>query len=627
MPERNTFSWNCIITGFWRAGFVDEAVSLFGSMRENEKDQCSWNAMVSGFAQHGRFDESLEYVAKMHKEDFMLNEYSFGGAFSACAGKMDKIMGMQIHGMVAKSGYSLDVYMGSALVDVYGKCGEVAWARKVFDGMGERNLVSWNSLITCYEQNGPPELALKVFQKMLGFEFEADEVTLASVVSACASLVAIKKGREIHGKCMKFDRFRNDLILSNALVDMYAKCNRVAEARRVFDRMPHRTIVSQTSMINGYAKAASVKMARLMFKEMTERTIVSWNALIAGYTQNGDSEEAIDLFLLLKQESVWPTHYTFGNLLNACANLADLKLGRQAHCHVIKHGFHFQARLEPDIFVGNSLIDMYSKCGSVQDGSLVFKIMVGRDWVSWNAMIVGYAQNGHGLEAINLFKEMLLAGENPDHVTMIGVLCACSHAGFVDEGRQYFSSMRDEYGLEPLKDHYTCMVDLLGRAGHLDEAKDLIISMPMNPDNVIWGSFLGACKVHRNIELGKIAAEKLLDIDPTNSGPYVLLSNMYAELRKWRDVVRIRKLMKQRGVVKQPGCSWIEIQSEVNVFMVKDKRHHRKKEIYSVLQVLTEQMKLAGYVLGGSDIEANEKEIDTELTLENRDYPSVAVGV
>lgn len=623
MPERNTFTWNSIITTFWKSGFVEEAVSLFGSMPQ--RDQCSWNVMVSGFAQCGQFDQSLECFVEMHRDDFVLNEYSFGSALSACAGKMDKIMGMQIHAAVAKSRYSLDVHMGSALVDMYGKCGEVACARKVFNGMGERNLVSWNSLITCYEQNGPPDLALHVFQKMLDFGIEPDEVTLASVVSACASLSAITEGREIHTRCMKLDKFRNDIILSNALVDMYAKCNRVDEARRVFDRMPHRNVVSQTSMISGYAKAASVKIARLMFKEMTERNVVSWNALIAGYTQNGDNEEALELFRLLKRESVSPTHYTFGNLLNACANLADLKLGRQAHCHIIKHGIDFQAGLEPNIFVGNSLIDMYSKCGSVQDGSLVFKNMVVRDWVSWNAMIVGYAQNGHGIEALTLFKKMLFAGEKPDHVTMIGVLCACSHAGLVEEGRCYFYSMREEYGLEPLKDHYTCMVDLLGRAGCLNEAKDLILSMPMNPDNVIWGSLLAACKVHRNIELGKIAAEKLLNIDPLNSGPYVLLSNMYAELKKWRDVVRIRKLMRERGVVKQPGCSWIEIESEVNVFMVKDKRHHRKKEIYSVLQVLTEQMKLAGYLLGDNDAETEEGQIDPEFPLENWDDSVVAV--
>ncbi|KAL0449843.1 UNVERIFIED_CONTAM: Pentatricopeptide repeat-containing protein [Sesamum latifolium] len=225
---------------------------------------------------------------------------------------------------------------------------------------------------------------------------------------------------------------------------------------------------------------------------------------------------------------------------------------------------------------------MYMKCGSVEDGSRVFRNMIERDGVSFNAMIVGYAQNGQGTEALQLFKEMLDSGEKPDHVTMIGVLCACSHAGLVEEGLQYFDSMSKRYGLKPQKDHYTCMVDLLGRAGRLVEAKNLILSMPIPPDSVVWGSLLAACKVHRDIDLGNFVAEKLLEIDPANSGPYVLLSNMYAELGRWRDVTRVRKLMKQRSVVKQPGCSWIEVGSQMNIFMVKDTRHSKKREIFTI---------------------------------------------
>lgn len=358
-----------------------------------------------------------------------------------------------------------------------------------------------------------------------------------------------------------------------------------------------------------------MKAARLMFSNMMEKNVVCWNVLIAGYTQNGENEEAVRLFLLLKRESIWPTHYTFGNLLNACANLADLKLGRQAHTQILKHGFWFQSGEESDIFVGNSLIDMYMKCGMVEDGCLVFERMVERDVVSWNAMIVGYAQNGYGTNALEIFRKMLVSGQKPDHVTMIGVLSACSHAGLVEEGRRYFHSMRTELGLAPMKDHFTCMVDLLGRAGCLDEANDLIQTMPMQPDNVVWGSLLAACKVHGNIELGKYVAEKLMEIDPLNSGPYVLLSNMYAELGRWKDVVRVRKQMRQRGVIKQPGCSWMKIQSHVHVFMVKDKRHPRKKDIHFVLKFLTEQMKWAGYVPEADDDEICEEESDSELVL------------
>nr|GMD32735.1 pentatricopeptide repeat-containing protein At2g13600 [Ipomoea batatas] len=592
MREKNTFTWNSMINAFTASGLLDEAEELFSSMLE--PDQCSWNLMVSSFAQCEMFDISMEYFVRMHREDFLLNEYSYGSALSACAGLRDLTMGTQIHGSVAKSKYSSDVYMGSALIDMYSKCGNVECAQKVFDDMRDRNVVSWNSLITCYEQNGPASRALEIFVTMMHSGFEPDEMTLASAISACASLALVREGREVHGRVMKFHKFRDDLIISNALVDMYAKCGRVYEARQIFDRMPVRSVVSHTSMVSGYAKAASVKAAREMFTGMMEKNVVSWNALIAGYTQNGENEEALELFLMLKRESVWPTHYTFGNLLNACSNLSDLRLGRQAHAHVLKHGFQFQHGLESDVFVGNALIDMYMKCGSVEDGRQVFKNMIDRDSVSWNAIIVGLAQNGQAIEALEMFKDMLIAGEKPDHVTMIGVLCACSHAGLVEEGRQYFYSMR-EYDLEPLKDHYTCMVDILGRAGCLDEARNLIESMPIPPDGVVWGSLLSACKTHGDMDLGKHVAEKLLEVDPENSGPYVLLSNMYAELGRWKDVAGVRKLMRQRGVVKQPGCSWIEIESQVHVFMVKDRRHPLKEEIYLWLKSLTKSMRLFGF--------------------------------
>ncbi|XP_057770050.1 pentatricopeptide repeat-containing protein At2g13600 [Salvia miltiorrhiza] len=605
MPTRNAFSYNSIIGALTVSGWIDEAERVF--VATPQPDQCSWNLMISGFAQLEVFDRSLEHFAKMHHENFVLNEYSYGSALSACAGLRDVVMGTQIHASLAKSRFLSDVYMGSALVDMYAKCGGVDCAEKAFDGMRERNTVSWNSMITCYEQNGPALEALKVFLKMMECGVQPDEMTLASVVSACASLSAVQEGRAIHARVVKYDKLYNDLVISNALVDMYAKCRKIKEARWIFDRMPIRNVVSETSMVSGYAKAASVETARSMFSKMMERNVVSWNALIAGYTQNGDNEEALQLFLLLKRESLWPTHYTFGNLLNACANLADLKLGRQAHSHVLKQGFRFQRGPESDVFVGNSLIDMYMKCGSIEDGSKVFKTMLERDVVSFNAMIVGFAQNGQGGEALELFRQMLEAGEKPDDVTMIGVLFACSHAGLVQEGRHYFDLMRNEYDLEPKKDHYTCMVDLLGRAGMLIEAKNLILSMPIPPDGVVWGSLLAACKVHRDIDLGNFVAEKLIEIDPQNSGPYVLLSNMYAEVGRWRDVTRVRKLMRRHGVVKQPGCSWIEIGSHVHVFMAKDSRHSQKREIYSLLRMLAETMKLLGYVPNVGDFDADEE--------------------
>ncbi|KAK1323601.1 Pentatricopeptide repeat-containing protein [Acorus calamus] len=399
----------------------------------------------------------------MHAESVVLSAYALSSALSACAGAGDLVIGAQIHALVSRSPLSGDVYMGSALVDMYSKCGRGSDAIKVFDGMRERNVVSWNSLITCYKQNGPADGALRSFAAMI----EA----------------------------------RDDLVLGNALVDMYAKCGKLVEARRVFDRMPFRDVVSTTSLIGGYARFASLDAARSVFARMTERSVVSWNALISGYTRAGQDEEALRLFRKLKRDAVRPSNHTFSNVFNACANLANLFFGRLVHVHVVKHGCM-------DVFVANSVVDMYMKCGSVTDGALAFEWMIKRDVVSWNAVIVGHAQNGRAEEALRLFETMLLHGETPpDHVTMIGVLSACSHAGLVDKGRRYFQSMAESHGVVPVKDHYASMVDLLGRAGWLEEAEELITRMSVPPDTVLWASLLSACKVQRKLELGERVAE------------------------------------------------------------------------------------------------------------------------
>ncbi|CAN8270754.1 unnamed protein product [Cochlearia groenlandica] len=431
-----------------------------------------------------------------------------------------------VHAPIVKSPFADEIYIQNRLIDAYAKCGSLEDARQVFDEMPQRNVFTWNTLVTALTKLGFLDEADSLFRTMP----ERDQCTWNSMVSG------------------------------------FAQHDRIKEARLMFDSLPVRNVVAETSMISGYAMASSIKAARLMFTKMTERNIVSWNALIAGYTQNGENEEALGLFRLLKKES--------------------------AHVHVLKHGFKFRSgEEEADVFVGNSLIDMYVKCGCVEEGYLVFKKMMERDRVSYNAMIIGFAQNGYGDKALELFKEMLNSGEKPDHITMIGVLSACGHAGFVEEGRRYFTSMEKEFGVVPLRDHYTCMVDLLGRAGLLEEAKSMVEEMPMEPDSVIWGSLLGACKVHRNIVLGVYVAKKFLEVESSYSGPYVLLSNMYAELGQWGNVMNVRRSMRKEGVTKEPGCSWIDVQGHVQVFMVKDKRHPRRNMIRSVLDVIKAEMK------------------------------------
>ncbi|GJN02889.1 hypothetical protein PR202_ga20280 [Eleusine coracana subsp. coracana] len=586
VPYPNTFSYNALLSAYARLGSPDDARAVFEAIPD--PDQCSYNAVVAALAKKGRGEDALRFLAAMHADDFVLNAYSFASALSACAAEKDSRTGEQVHGLVVKSPHAKDVHIGS--VDMYAKCERPEEARRVFEAMPERNVVSWNSLITCYEQNGPVGEALALFVKMMDAGFVPDEVTLASVMSACAGLAAEREGRQVHARVVKCGRFREDMVLNNALVDMYAKCGKTWEARCVFDGMAFRSVISETSMLTGYAKSAKVEDAQVVFSQMVEKNVIAWNVLIAAYAQNGEDEEALRLFVRLKRESVWPTHYTYGNVLNACGNIADLQLGQQAHVHVLKEGFRFDFGPESDVFVGNSLVDMYLKTGSIEDGAKVFERMAARDNVSWNAMIVGYAQNGRAKDALHLFERMLLSKEKPDSVTMIGVLSACGHSGLVEEGRRYFQSMAVDHGIAPSRDHYTCMIDLLGRAGHLKEVQELITIMPMEPDSVLWASLLGACRLHKNIELGEWAAGKLFQLDPENSGPYVLLSNMYAEMGKWADVFKVRRSMKDRGVSKQPGCSWIEIGRKMNVFLARDNQHPCRNEIYSILRIIQMDM-------------------------------------
>ncbi|KAJ1271080.1 hypothetical protein BS78_06G101700 [Paspalum vaginatum] len=590
IPLRNTFSYNALLSAYARLGRPDEARALFEAIPD--PDQCSYNAVVAALARHGRghAGDALRFLAAMHADDFVLNVYSFASALSACAAEKDSRTGQQLHGLVSKSTGAEDVHIGSSLVDMYAKCEHPEDARRVFDAMPERNIVSWNSMITCYEQNGPVGEALVLFIEMMDDGFVPDEVTMASIMSACAGLTAEREGQQVHARVVKCDRFRADMVLNNAMVDMYAKCGRTREARCVFDSMASRSVVSETSMLTGYAKSVNVEDAQVMFSQMVEKNVIAWNVLIAAYAQNGEEEEAIRLFVRLKRESVWPTHYTYGNVLNACGNIADLQLGQQAHVHVVKEGFRFDFGPESDVFVGNSLVDMYLKTGSIDDGAKVFERMTARDNVSWNAMIVGYAQNGRARDALHLFERMLCCNENPDSVTMIGVLSACGHSGLVEEGRRYFYSMTGDHGITPSRDHYTCLIDLLGRAGHLKEVEELIKNMPMEPDSVLWASLLGACRLHKNVELGEWAAGKLFELDPDNSGPYVLLSNMYADMGKWAEVFRVRRSMKDRGVSKQPGCSWIEIGRKMNVFLARDNRHPCRNEIHDTLRIIQMEM-------------------------------------
>eukprot|EP01018_Ginkgo_biloba_P024036 Gb_18979 [translate_table: standard] len=638
---KDIFLGNILVSMYAKCGrLVDARIVLNEMPRRNV---VSWTSMIAAYAKHGHSEEALALFQEMQRTGIQANEFTFASVLPACADMASLKNGKEVHEEIIKSGLQSDLFVGSALVDMYVKCKSFENARKVFDNMSERDVVSWNAMIAGYSQNGDVDEALKLFQGMPernviswtsmiagyaqnGYVEEAWELFQKmpepNVISWTAMLVGYAQNGRIDEACKLFQKMPERNVVSwTAMVAGYAQNGRVDEALEIFkkmpgrnafswtamiagyiqnghvdealklfQKMPERDVVSWTTMIAGLSQKGYVDEAQKLFEQMPERDVVSWTAMIAGYAQNGYFDEALKLFHQMQKTDVKPNSDTFASVLPACANLAALEQGKEIHEDIIKNGYM------SDVFVGNALVDMYVKCGSIQDACNVFEKMPRRDVISWTAMILGYAMQGCGKEALQLFQQMQESGTNPDHVTFVGVLSACCHAGLVDDGWQYFDCMSQSYHVTPIMEHYCCMVDLLGRAGRLDEAQEFINKMPIKPDAAVWGSLLRACRSHTNVELGAHVAERIFELEPKNSAPYVLLSNIYAAAGKWDDIEKMRKMMEERRVKKKPGCSWIEVNKQVYTFFVGDRSHPQTKEIYAKLGRLSGQMKEAGHV-------------------------------
>ncbi|KAH8961248.1 hypothetical protein BDL97_05G040900 [Sphagnum fallax] len=455
--------------------------------------------------------------------------------------------------------------------------------------MCKRNVVSWNAMMAGYITQGNEGEALKLLDQMHLEGIKLDKATFLSILNACANPDALVQGKKIHALIIKAG-LESDTVILNALISMYGKCGSAVSARQVFDRMHQRDVFSWTTLISVYWKCGSKEDACQVFNQMPVRNVVSWTAMISGSAQQGYAEDALDLFQQMQQEGVKPNKVTFISVLNACASLSALEEGKKLHDLIVKAG------LQPDVSVGNALISMYSKCGSLDEASKVFHRMAHRDVVSWNAMISGNAHHGHCHEGLDLFEKMQLEGVRPDKVTFIAVLQACSHAGFIDLGRHYFCSMIQDYGIVQTGEHYGTMVDLVGRAGHLDEAEEILNKKPFQPGALELGALLSACRVHGAVEIAERAADSAFKLEPEKSGIYVMLANIYAAAGRWDGARNVRLLMEERGVKKEPGRSWIEVKNKVHSFVSEDQTHQQTEEIYAELARLTRQMKEAGYV-------------------------------
>lgn len=447
------------------------------------------------------------------------------------------------------------------MITMYSRCGEFGFARKVFDEITQKDLVSWNSMLSGYAKMGRAKEAVEVFGRLREESgFEPDEMSLVSVLGACGELGNLELGKWVEGFVVERDMKVNSFV-GSALISMFAKCGDLVSARRIFDGMPI-------------------------------RDVITWNAVISGYAQNGMADEAISLFHCMKENGVNPNKITLTAVLSACASIGALDLGKEIDENATQRGF------QHDIFVATALIDMYAKCGSLESAQRVFNEMPRKNEASWNAMISALASHGKAKEALSLFERISDegGGARPNDITFVGLLSACVHAGLVDEGYKLFDMMSTLFGLVPKIEHYSCMVDLLARAGHLYEAWDLIEKMPEKPDKVTLGALHGACRRKKNVDIGERVTQMLLELDPTNSGNYIISSKIYANVNMWDDSARMRALMREKGVTKTPGCSWIEVDNHLREFRAGDGLSLDSIDICNTIGLLYEELKKEGYV-------------------------------
>lgn len=528
-----------------------------------------WNILIKCYVENQRSNDAIAlFYELLHA--LTPDNSTLPCVIKGCARLNAIEEGKQIHGLVLKIGFGRDKFVQSSLVSMYSKCGEIESARKVFDQMGDRDLVSWNSLLDGYSRCGEVELAMELFYQMP-------------------------------------DR---DSFSWTVLVDGFSKCGRIEKASEIFNQMPAKNLVSWNAMINGYMKSRNFEMARQLFNQMPTRSQITWNSMIAGYEFNGKFMEALELFQAMLIEGLLPNHATLVGALSAVSGLAILSKGKWIHSFMVKNGF------ELDGVLGTSLIDMYSKCGSVESALTVFQTIPRKKLGHWTAIIVGLGMHGMANNALELFSEMCKAGMKPHAITFLGVLNACSHAGLVDIGHYYFNKMIQDYGIEPTIEHYGCLVDLLCRAGYLEEANNIVENMPMKPNKVIWMSLLSGSRNYGNVNLCDYAAHRLMELAPETVGCYVILSNMYAVAGQWDKVSQVRELMKKKGITKEPGCSFIEHKDVLHEFIVGDKSHPQTKEIYSKLSEMREKLLSVGHVPDTSQVLLcleDDKEKEAEL--------------
>ncbi|XWS41931.1 hypothetical protein CRYUN_Cryun17cG0124700 [Craigia yunnanensis] len=545
----------------------------------------SWTAFLSYYSRHGMYRKCIESYCEMKMSGVLPDSYVFPKVLKASVQWLCLETGICVHKDVIVCGCEFYLEVCNSLIDMYGRCGEFTSARKVFDEMVGRDLLSWNLMISGYVSNGMFELGLEILN------------------------------------CMRFDGFEPDVVTWNMIMDGYCRMGRCDEALKIFEHIEEPNIISWTILISGYSRIGQHELSLQIFKDMLNRGIVlpdldclssalvscrhlgalvcgkeihgygiktmngssfygsagpallslyskcgrspdarnifelmdksdtvTWNAMILGFVDMRLGHMALECFSEMQRMGIKNDQTSLCTVLPAC----DLRCGKQVHAYIRRR---YADSIVP---VWNALVHMYSKCGCIAAANTVFSNMVVRDLVSWNTMIGGFALHGLGEAALQLLKEMNNLGVCPSPVTFTSALSACNHSGLVDEGLRVFDSMTRDFQLSPSMEHFSCVVDMLSRAGQLEDAISFIEQMPLKPDKCIWGPLLSACRAYQNVDVGKVAAENLIRLEPEQAGHYVTLSNIYAKAGRWNDAVRVRKQMEGRGLAKPSGQSWIQ---------------------------------------------------------------------
>ncbi|WOG94293.1 hypothetical protein DCAR_0313586 [Daucus carota subsp. sativus] len=515
-----SFVFNNLLNLYAKCGHLDQSLTLFENTQDEVKDVVTYTSVITHLSKCSEGYKALIFFKKMIGACVLANEFTFSAVLPVCGQVGVVFNGEQVHSLICKHGVAMCLFVGSALVNMYGKCGDMGLAKKVFDEMPKRNLVSWDSMISRFLGNKMYVDAVGVFKEVLGGEFVPGEVTFSSVLSACGNMGSLDFGRQVHGVVVKYGLVSLAYV-KNSLMDMYIKCGLHEDA---------------------YG----------LFQIIEERDAVTWNVIVMGFVQKGNFEEAWNLFGAMRRKGISPDDVMFSTVLHAAASIAAFDQGSLVHNQVIKTGFGH------DLCTVRSLIKMYAKCGSLTLANRVFVECESKNMVTWTTMISSFQQHGCAHQAIELFKNMLEEGIKPSYITFVSVLSACSHTGRVDEGFYYFNAMSEQHNINPGHEHYACMVDLLSRAGRLGEAKNFVDSMPIKPGASVWGALLGACNRFGNLEMGVEVAERLFVIEPHNPGNYVLLSNIYTCKGRLKEASEVRRLMRLNQVSKKTGYSWID---------------------------------------------------------------------